>query len=215
MKTFRELIEESSLIESFDIINDYRKLSKIEMDNYWSKIVKSDNFDDLEKYIYKKYTNMICYIAKYQNREYFIYTFYKKLIYEIHFLDMVYTLPGEDYKNHRKTDNSQYIFSVIMSIVIDTIKNRSVQFIKISAPEHREELYLKIIKKVLKKYKITSNITIEKNQYQPGKDYIIELDWLKMTPENMIGEAMLELDGPDLLDGRIENIIKDCNEKDY
>lgn len=155
---------------------------------------------------------MVCYVTKNQGREYFIYTFYNKLVYEIHFLDMEHITPEDENKDLKKTDNSQHVFSVIMSIVINTIKNRSVKNIKISAPEHREQFYLKIINKVLKKYGILSDTIIQQNPYQPGKDYIITLDWLKMTPENMIGESMLELDGPDILDGRIENILKGLRE---
>ena len=203
MGYFRDLF----MIESFETNNNYKQLSKNEMTKYWLQITNSGNSDDIEKYIYQKYKNMICYIFKNQGREYFIYTFYNKLVYEIHFLDMEFYHPGEDSNDLKKTDNSQPVFSVIMSIVINTIKSRSVKTIKISAPEHREELYLKIIKKVLSKYNIFSEVYIKNNSHQPGKNYYIELDWLKMTPENMMGESMLELDGPDKLDGRIDNIL--------
>lgn len=201
-------IRDIFMLESFDITDNYKKLTKIEMDKYWLKITKSDDIDDIEKFIYKKYRDMVCYITKNQGREYFIYTFYNKLMYEIHFLDMDNLSYDEQENDIGKTTNSQHVFSVIMSIVIDAIKKISIKKIKIIAPEHREEFYLKIIKKILLKYNITPDITIEQNQHQPGKEYIIKFDSIKMTPQNMMGESMLELQGPDLYDGRVENIIK-------
>ncbi len=204
MGQFRDML----IIESFDLTNDYKKLSKNEMDKYWLKITKSDDINDIEKFIYKKYKDMVCYITKHQGREYFIYTFYNKLMYEIHFLDMEHIAPDEESLDLKKTGNSQHVFSVIISIVVDTIKKRSIKMIKIRAPEHREDFYLKIIKKVLSKHNINPDIIIKQNEQQPGKDYIIKFNSIKMTPENMMGESILELEGPDLYDGRIENIIK-------
>lgn len=203
MGQFRDVF----MVESFDLTNDYKKLSKNEMDKYWLKITKSDDVNDIEKFIYKKYKDMVCYIAKNQGREYFIYTFYNKLMYEIHFLDMEHITPDDESLDLKKTDNSRHVFSVIMSIVIDAIKKRSIKKIKIRAPEHREEFYLKVVKKILSKNNINPDITIKQNEQQPGKDYIIKFNSIKMTPENMMGESMLELEGPDLYDGRIENIL--------
>lgn len=50
MGEFRDLF----ILESFDTTDNYKLLSKVEMDRYWLKITKSDVIDDIEKYIYKK-----------------------------------------------------------------------------------------------------------------------------------------------------------------
>lgn len=203
MGRFRDIL----LIESFDINNNYKKLSKDEMDKYWFKITSSDDVDMLDLHIYKQYRNMICYVTKNQGREYFIYTFYRKNIFEIHFCDMNNLKQGEQDNDINYTSNSQHVFSVVMSIVIDTIENRSTEIIKIAAPKHRTDLYFKIIQKVLKKYNINKEVHIQDNLALDGKDYLIESDWIKMTPENMWESSALEIYGPDSKDGSLTNIL--------
>ncbi len=153
----RDYFEEENLVESFEIRDDYKKLSKNEIIHYMSKIYKVNVGEVIN--VFHLYPYIKGYIFKNQGREYFIFSFIEQSILEIHFYDVD---DGSSYKNINQTKISIPIFSVILSIVLKEIEDRKNRVVKIVAPNSRKELYLKIIAKVLNKYNIKRNI-ITKN----------------------------------------------------
>lgn len=156
--TFREYL----VIESFDITNDYKELSKAAATKYWVKILNiKPEEDGLIDGVYHSYHKLKCYYTKNEGREYFIYSFEENGIFEIHFLDLDEV--DEETSNDKKgfTKNSQHVFSVVMNIVLTEIEERPKRKIKISAPDGRETLYKKIIDKTLKKYNIVKRISVK------------------------------------------------------
>lgn len=175
MQQFREWLEEDKLIESFELTDKYKRLSKPEADKLWVKILNTTN--DMLPGLYASKPQLKTYILKNEGREYLIYTFLDNTILEIHFHDINIPLDGTEYQDKNFTKNSQLVFSSVMSIVLKELEERPSRKIKISAPIGREKLYKKIIDKILKKYNIEKDISlkISKDEYSKDKfDFLLE-----------------------------------------
>ncbi len=162
MIKFREWYNEEQLIESFEIKDNYKRLSKSEADKYWMKIFNTS--EDQLPGLYSSKSQLKCYIVKNEEREYFIYSYIDNSFFEIHFIDVDIKIDGKENSNKGLTKNSQPVFGAVMSIVLKELEERPLRKIKISAPEGRETLYKKIIDKTLKKYNIEKDIKITKTQ---------------------------------------------------
>ena len=166
--TFREYLAESKLIESFDITNNYKELTKSNAIKYWLKItnIKPENSNLIDG-IYNTYYKLKCYYTKNEGREYFIFSYEENNIFEIHFIDLDEIDEETSNDNKGFTKTSQHVFSVVMSIVLKEIDDKPNRKIKIVAPNGRENLYKKIIDKTLKKYNIEKRIsvTLSKNDF--------------------------------------------------
>ena len=182
MSYFRELL----IVESFELHNNYKKLSKSEATKYWLRILQPDksNEDTIIDSLYKELHWLKNYYIKNEGREYLIYSFYDKGTYEIHFYDLDNIEDDNEFNNLGATKNSMYVFSTVISIVMDELLGNSVKRIKIGAPKNKENLYLKIIQKVLVKYNLDKNIKTVSSSV--GKDFVIESDFIKMTPQNIM-----------------------------
>ena len=186
--TFREHLNDSIIYESFDIHNNYKKLSKTESNKYWYKILDIENeSDDFKNEIIKNLNNKFKFLENYyiknEGREYLIYSYYTNAIFEVHFYDLNSVDSDSELENLNLTKSSMYVFSTIISIIIKNIENKKLNKIRIQAPKNKEDLYLKIIKKILKKYNIDKDITIKNTD--SGKDYLIEFRDIKMCPWNI------------------------------
>lgn len=168
------------LDESFDLNSNYKKLSTKELDNYWVKILQDES---LIPEVHKRFRNMNGYVANYKSREYFIYTYYNNMVFEVHFYDMD-NLEDEDIKNIGKTPTSQGIFSIIMTIIIKSIEGFSPKIVRVIAPKNKEKFYVSIINKILKKYKIDREIQVHKTKDGAKIDLISE-DYIKNTVYNL------------------------------
>lgn len=158
---FREYLAESKLIESFDISNNYKELSKSNAIKYWLKItnIKPENSNLIDG-IYNTYHKLKCYYTKNEGREYFIFSYVENNIFEIHFIDLDEIDEETSNDNKGFTKTSQHVFSVVMSIVLKEIEERPNIKIKIAAPNGRETLYKKIIDKTLKKYNVEKHMSV-------------------------------------------------------
>lgn len=143
-------------MESFTITNKYKRISKKEMDAFWIEALDSD-IENIQG-IYQEYPQMKAYEFKNQGREYFIYTFIKDTILEVHFYDRTDMELIDDKSVLKKTTSSLPVYSAIVSIVLKELEERPSRKIRIIAPDGREELYLKIIKKILKEYDVNRTI---------------------------------------------------------
>lgn len=161
-QTFREYLAEEKLIESFEIKDNYKRLSKSEADKYWVKIL--DTTEDQLPGFYASKMQLKCYIVKNERREYFIYSYIENAFLEIHFIDIDTKIDGTENNNKGLTKNSQPVFGAVMSIVIKELEERPSRKVKITAPDGRETLYKKIIDKTLKKYDIEKDIKINKSK---------------------------------------------------
>lgn len=179
--TFKEWLEEDILIESFEITNNYKRLSKHESDKYWMKIL--DIGEDLLPSLYTEIPYLKSYIFKNEGREYLIYTYIINSVLEIHFNDMNIVLDGKESDDKGLTKNSQSVFSAVMSIVLTELEERPNRKIKISTPKNRLKLYKKIIDKTLKKYNIEKHIFLKtsKDSYNKEKyDFLLEKEQTKI-----------------------------------
>lgn len=191
MKIFREwlneeIIKEKELLEMFDLNRDYNQLSKSQSIKYWLKILKpkkEDEHDTIEE-LYSFLHWLKCYIVKNEGREYFIYSFYDKGVYEIHFYDMEYVQEDNELQNLKLTKSATKLFSAIITIMLDELFENSLQKIKIGAPKNKEKIYLKMIQKILKDYELDKSIRIINTP--TGKDYLIESEFIKMNPMNIM-----------------------------
>ena len=191
IQTFREWLneertKEKELLEIFDLNRDYKQLSKSQSIKYWLKILtprKEDEHDTIEE-LYSALHWLKCYIVKNEGREYFIYSFYDKGIYEIHFYDMEYVQEDNELQNLKLTKSATKLFSIIITIMLDELFENSLQKIKIGAPKHKEKIYLKMIQKILKDYELDKSIRIINTP--SGKDYLIESEFIKMNPMNIM-----------------------------
>ena len=173
--TFREYLEEDKLIESFELTDKYKRLSKSEADKLWIKVLNTT--DDMLPGLYSKKPQLKTYILKNEGREYLIYTYIDNMVLEVHFHDIGVPLDGTEYQDKKFTKNSQLVFSSVMSIVLKELEERPSRKIKISAPIGREKLYKKIIDKTLKKHAIEKDIsfTMSKDEYSKDKfDFLLE-----------------------------------------
>lgn len=160
--TFREYLEEDKLIESFELTDKYKRLSKSEADKYWLKFHDIED-EELLGLFYQDNPMMKCYIVKNEGLEYFIFSFVKNTIFEIHFYDTRNMGDDDSLDKTGVTKNSQAVFSAILSIVLAELEERPTRKIKIGAPEGRETFYKKIIDKTLKKYNIEKTISLTKS----------------------------------------------------
>lgn len=175
MIEFRDWLKEEKLIESFEIKDNYKRLSKSEADKYWLEMMNTT--EDLLPGFYASYSQLKCYIVKNEGREYFIYSYVQNSFLEIHFVDTSDISDETSTSNKGLTKNSQPVFGAVMSIVLKELEDRPLRKIKISAPDGREKLYKKIIDKTLKKYNIEKDITMimSKDASQRNKyDYLLE-----------------------------------------
>lgn len=172
---FRDHFEEGVLIESFEIRDDYKKLSKNEMDDIWTYILDLEDKTYLNNF-YNFYKNMVGYTSTNQGRIYFIYTFIKNNIFEIHFLDITNkeSLRDEGSATLKKTTNALGAFNAVVSIVLKEYFKDNKIVIKIVSPDGRQQLYRKIIEKILKQYNINKNLKISKSSSDVGHNFIIE-----------------------------------------
>ena len=168
-KQFREYLDDSRLIESFEITDKYKRLSKSEADKLWMKVL--DTTSDVLPGLYNSKQQLKTYILKNEGREYLIYTYIDNSILEIHFHDIDIPLDGTEYQDKKFTKNSQLVFSSVMSIVLKELEERPSRKIRISAPSGREKLYKKIIDKTLKKHNIEKDISLKmsKDEYSNDK----------------------------------------------
>ena len=181
-----EEIIENELLEIFDENRDYRELSKSQSIKYWVKILKpnkEDEHDTIEE-LYTVLRWLKCYVVKNESREYFVYSFYDKGIYEIHFYDMEYVEEDNELRNLKLTKSSTKLFSAIITIMLDELLENSLQKIKIAAPKNKENIYLKMIEKILKNHNLEKSIRIINTP--TGKDYLIESEFIKMNPMNIM-----------------------------
>ena len=189
--TFREwsneeIIKEAELLEMFDFNRDYKQLSKPQSIKYWLKILNPPKKDDQDT-ISELYTMLHwlkCYVFKNEGREYFIYSFYDKGVYEIHFYDMGYVQEDNELQNLKLTKSATKLFSAIITITLDELLENSLQKIKISAPKNKEKIYFKMIQKILKEYNLEKSIRIIDTP--TGKEYLIESEFIKMNPMNIM-----------------------------
>lgn len=107
-QTFREYLAEEKLIESFEIKDNYKRLSKSEADKYWVKIL--DTTEDQLPGFYASKMQLKCYIVKNEGREYFIYSYIENAFLEIHFIDIDTKIDGTENNNKGLTKNSQPVF---------------------------------------------------------------------------------------------------------
>jgi hypothetical protein len=169
MISFRDYI----LYESFDLNNDYVRLNKKEMDEFWLEYFNIEDKELLGK-MYQDKPFMKMYITKNSGRRYIIITFIVNSFLEVHFYDRDLYKDSED-ATLNLTKNSLKVFSVVMSIVLKELTDRPSRKIKISSPDNRQELYRKIIEKVLIKFNINKNVKLSKTN--DGKilyNYMIE-----------------------------------------
>lgn len=161
---FREWL----LVESFEINNNYKLLTKDKYSKYWAKILDIDK-EDLNQF-YSNMKNLKCYLIKNEGREYFVYSVVTNNIYEVHFIDMDNIQEDKEVDNLGKTKNSLNVFSSIVSIVLSEINNYNK--ILIGSPDNKGDLYIKIIQKILKKYNIDKKVSkiILKNK----TEYLLE-----------------------------------------
>lgn len=153
-KEFKDFL----IIESFTLTNKYKRISKKEMDDFWIELLNSD-IENIQG-VYQEYPQMKAYEFKNQGREYFIYTFVKDTVLEVHFYDRT-DMDLIDYHSVlKKTSTSLPVYSAIVSIVLKELEERPSRKIRIIAPDGREKLYLKIIEKILKDQNIIRTIKI-------------------------------------------------------
>lgn len=176
MKTsFKEYLRECELIESFEITDKYKRLSKSEADKLWIQLLNTR--EDQLPGLYANRPQLKSYILKNEGREYLIYSFVKDTVLEVHFHDIDTPIDGTEYDDKKLTRNSQAVFSSVMSIVLKELEERPSRKIRISAPTGRETLYKKIIDKTLKKYSIEKDISLKmaKDEYSRDKfDFLLE-----------------------------------------
>ena len=131
------------------------------IDKFWIKHLNISDSEELQG-LYSSRPQLKSYISKSQGREYFIYSFINNGYLEIHFYDTNNMVSGNETKNIGKTNNSQNIFSVIVSIVLKELEDRPNRKILIIAPEDKSDFYKKVIQKILKQYNIEKTIKIER-----------------------------------------------------
>ncbi len=153
-KEFKDFL----IIESFKSTNNYKLISKKEMDDFWIEVLNS-NIENIQG-VYQEYQQMKAYEFKNQGREYFIYTFVKDNVLEVHFYDRTDMDLIDDLSVLKKTSTSLPVYSAIVSIVLKELEERPSRKVRIIAPDGREKLYLKIIEKILKDQNIIRTIKI-------------------------------------------------------
>lgn len=171
----RDYFEEGVLIESFEIRDDYKKLSKSEMDDIWAYILDIEDKNYLNSF-YNLYKNMVGYTSINQGRIYFIYTFIKNNIFEIHFLDITNkeSLRDEGSATLKKTTNAIGAFNTVVSIVLKEYFKDNKIVVKIVSLDGRQQLYKKIIEKILRQYNINKNLKITKSSSDAKYNFLIE-----------------------------------------
>lgn len=191
MKKFREWYNEEQLIESFELKDNYKRLSKSEADKHWMKIFNTT--EEQLPGLYASMSQLKCYIVKNEGREYFIYSYINNTFLEIHFIDINTKVDGTENHNKGLTKNSQPVFGAVMSIVLKELEERPSRKIKISAPDGRETLYKKIIDKTLKKYNIEKDIKISKSKNDENEvkhDFVLESNEYSFVEISSINETI-------------------------
>lgn len=172
---FKTYLDDIYLVESFDLTNDYKLLTKKESDLYWVKFLGLTEKDEKTKAetlkrLHDMYNYMECFYTKQKGQEYFIYTFYKNSTLELHFYDINNVSDDVEISTLNLTASSQKVFSVIVSIMVKLAQVTEPKNVRISSPNGRLAFYETIIRKVNVKYNLQYEVDTNGNDVYLRKD---------------------------------------------
>ena len=139
---------DKQLIKNFRTSTDFKILNQEETDYYWLKIL-DPIFDKRKQCLNELYANlryMNAYVCIIYGKEYFIYDYYVKNVYNIFFYNITDNIETD------LTTSKEHInlFSVLCFIIINDILYKKSLSYKIKLPTKNVKLYFKLIDKVIR-----------------------------------------------------------------
>ncbi len=175
MKTFGEFIDETILLEAFDIgprpMKSSPKLNKQNMIDHYSVDYDTKEANIIVNNIYKQYDEVKTFLVNI-NVQYIIIVLRKGNDTEIHF--NIFGKP-DDISDVNNNNNPTGIFQKIFDIIYWECMRNGRKII-IEFPKSRLEFYKRLIDKVLTKHNLqyTINITSKALILKPPKNYKLE-----------------------------------------